>query len=144
MNVFTIEDAIAFASNAHKGQLDKCGEPYILHPIRVMLSLNNKIERIVALLHDVIEDTDVTKTIIKFEFGKVVADAVDAMSKREGETYEDYLKRCASNPIALNVKRADISDNISPLRLYKMIPAKRIYLREKYSKALNYFDSLEK
>jgi (p)ppGpp synthase/HD superfamily hydrolase len=138
-----LEDAIILATKAHDGQFDKIGEHYILHPIRVMLSLNSKLERTVAVLHDVLEDTNTKPEEINEKFGPDVFNAVVALTKKEGESYSAYLMRVAENPLALRVKRADISDNMSPIRLYKLSLEKRTYLREKYMKALNILDSLE-
>lgn len=138
-----LEHAIAFASRKHAGQLDKTGEPHILHPMRVMLALNDPFARQVAVLHDVLEDTDATRSELLHEgFDIKVVEGVVAISKKNGEDYETYLRRLAKNLIALRVKRADISDNMSPTRLYKMTPEKRIKLRDKYTFAINLLDKL--
>ena len=128
-----------FACIAHDGQVDKVGEPYILHPIRVMLSLNTDKERMTAILHDVVEDTnytieDVACIGVPFD----VLDAVDAMTRRKGQTYEDYLKEVKENSLALTVKLADIRDNQSPIRLLQLDTDKRQYLVAKYKKAVEY------
>lgn len=135
-----VELAICLASIAHDGQTDKVGEPYIFHPLRVALSLNSEEERVVAILHDTVEDTDVELKHIQEDFGHKIADAVDALSKRKGEGYFEYLRRVKENPLAKTVKIADIKDNTSPIRLYKLTPEKRIRLRKKYTDALNYLE----
>jgi (p)ppGpp synthase/HD superfamily hydrolase len=139
-----LEDAIALACQYHAGQTDKIGEPYILHPIRVMLSMNSPVERIVAVLHDIIEDTDMTaEKLLELGYSKVAVDAIVSVTKVPGEEYRAYLLRVASNIIGAKVKRADISDNMSPIRLYKLPSEKRISLRDKYTKGLNILDSIE-
>jgi (p)ppGpp synthase/HD superfamily hydrolase len=140
----TLTDAIILATKAHKDQFDKIGEPYILHPIRVMLSLSSPIERIVAILHDVLEDTDITdKDLFLYGYSEKIIDAIKSVSKVDGEKYFDFIKRCCENKIGINVKRADISDNMSPIRLYKLDVNKRIQLREKYVKAINLIDKFQ-
>jgi (p)ppGpp synthase/HD superfamily hydrolase len=140
-----IEDAIRLACFYHHNQVDKIGEPYILHPIRVMLSLNSESERVVAVLHDILEDTNCTAEDL-ITHTKITTEelgAIEAITKREGESYSAYLLRVAENPLAIRVKRADISDNLSPIRLYKLPLEKRTALREKYMMALNMLDSME-
>ena len=143
MSKNSLERAIVFATEAHAGQIDKCGEPYILHPIRVMLSMSSLKERIVAILHDVLEDTDVTEDELKEDFTLDVVAAVVAISKNDNENYLEFIARCCKNKIAINVKRADISDNASPIRLYKLDLEKRKILRQKYTRAINYIDGVE-
>lgn len=112
-----LTDAILLACSAHDGQTDKAGEPYILHPLRVMQAMTTKTDRIVAVLHDVAEDVEYGWDLIHGgEFSDEVVDAVDALTRREGESYEDFIQRCAANPIARRVKLADIADNLSPSR----------------------------
>jgi len=142
---YLLDKAIIIATDAHSGQMDKCGEPYILHPIRVMLSLSSLKERVVAILHDVLEDSIMDENGLKAEgFPADVIAAVVAMSKIKGEKYLDFIERCCKNKLAINVKRADISDNSSPIRLYKLDLETRQRLRMKYAKAINYIDSLER
>jgi len=131
-----LERAIAYAAMKHAGQKDKIGEPYILHPLRVMLSLNTEAERIVAILHDVLEDTDVTASdLLLAGFTETEINAVIAISKTKCQKYEEYLAQVKANKLALNVKKADIRDNSSPARLYLLEPDKREYLRNKYQRA---------
>lgn len=103
--------AIEFAHNAHKDQLDKEGLPAILHPIAVMNRMESELEKIIAILHDTVEDCDVSVLDIRQAFGIVVSNAVDAISRREGEKYFDYIQRCKQNIWARKVKIADIEIN---------------------------------
>lgn len=112
-----LERAIDVAVDAHAGQTDKAGETYIRHPLRVMRSMDSETERIVAVLHDVVEDGDYTSEDIGDQFGPEVRRAVDALTKRDGETYMEFIKRAAENPIARKVKIADLEDNMDLTRL---------------------------
>lgn len=120
-----LERAIAIAVEAHKGQTDKAGAPYILHPLRVMQSLDTDLERIVGVLHDVVEDGP-GWTFERLEgegFGADVLDALRLVTKRpedEGkdiDTYLRFVRRTLSNPVAHRVKIADIRDNLDLTRL---------------------------
>lgn len=136
-----LDSAIITAVAAHVEQVDKCGEPYILHPMRVMLSLQTTEQRIVAILHDVIEDTYVTLEELKeYGYSESILEALDAITKRKGEKYLDYIARIKANPIAKAVKIADIKDNSSPLRIYKLDPKTIARLTEKYANALKFLD----
>jgi guanosine-3',5'-bis(diphosphate) 3'-pyrophosphohydrolase len=112
----TLEQAIALAASAHAGQLDKAGQPYILHPLRVMLAFKptEVDEQIAAVLHDVVEDTHLTLDALRlYGLPDHLVDAIDALTKRKaaGETYRDYVRRLAGNRIARRVKVADITHN---------------------------------
>ncbi len=108
----TLEKAISIAALAHAGQLDKAGQPYILHPLRVMLRMDRDDERIVAVLHDVVEDTSITLEELADEgFSAEVVAAVSALTKLDGESRLDAAKRAADDPIALRVKLADNAEN---------------------------------
>jgi len=116
--VSTLERAIAIAADAHAGQTDKAGEQYILHPLRVMLAMENDLERIVAVLHDVVEDSDITLEDLRAEgFSDDALAAIDALSKREGESKMDAAARAKRNPLALRVKLADNADNQDMIRI---------------------------
>lgn len=136
-----VEKAIEIATKAHAGQLDKCGEPYIFHPLRVMMCLQGSIRRTIAVLHDVLEDTSVTKDDLSKEFPDYVVDAVDALTKRTGEAYSAYLSRIKENAYAIEVKIVDIKDNASPSRLYKLDPDTISRLTTKYSGALKFLEN---
>lgn len=114
----TLERAIAIAASAHAGQRDKAGQPYILHPLRVMLALQSDEERIAAVLHDVVEDTAVTLADLQAEgFAPAVVAAVEALTKRDGEGRLEAARRAAANPIALRVKLADNAENMDLTRI---------------------------
>jgi len=137
----TIEMAIQIAIDAHKGQVDKAGEPYILHPLRVMMNVSGEAEKIVAVLHDVIEDSAVTLADLERSgFSKEVCAAVGALTKAEQEDYDAYLQRVRQNPIAHRVKLADLTDNMDLQRLPELSPDS--YKRmSKYHHAWTYLNS---
>ncbi len=113
-----LNKAIELAHIAHKGQLDKGGNPYINHPLRVMNNVETIEEKIVAVLHDVVEDSEVTLEDLRIaEFSDRIIAAVNAITKVEGEKREDYLQRVMGNPIALRVKIADMTDNADISRI---------------------------
>ena len=113
-----LESAIYLAVRAHAGQLDKSGQPYILHPLRVMFRCQTDEQRIVGVLHDVIEDTSVTvEDLRNAGFNEEILAALDCVTKRNGESYEDFVERAAANPIARRVKLADLEDNMDLRRL---------------------------
>jgi (p)ppGpp synthase/HD superfamily hydrolase len=109
----TLERAIVIAAEAHAGVSDKAGAPYVLHPLRVMLTLSEPNDRIVAVLHDVVEDCDGwTLDRIRSEgFSEKVVEALDSVTMREGEEYFSYVRRAVANPIGRKVKLADLKDN---------------------------------
>lgn len=105
--------AIKIATEAHDGQEDRGGAPYILHPLRVMLAVQGDRERIAAVLHDVAEDCR-EWPLLRLQtqpFSGAVHDALDALTRRKGEDYFDFINRCAADPIARVVKLADLKDN---------------------------------
>jgi len=109
-------NALSFAVKAHGPQLDRSGFPYILHPVRIaeqfMLQQQTHLA-ILALLHDVVEDTEITLGDIEAEFGTKIAVSVDHLTHRKGqETYKQYIKRVTHDPVAVLVKLADIRDNL--------------------------------
>ena len=113
-----LNKAITLAKKAHEGQVDKGGNPYIGHPLRVMNQGENDEEKIVGVLHDAVEDSDLTLEDLRVAgFSDRIVEAVDAITKREEEKRKDYLKRVGDNPLALKVKIADMSDNADILRI---------------------------
>jgi (p)ppGpp synthase/HD superfamily hydrolase len=113
----SIEKALQIAAGAHEGQKDKNGQPYILHPLRVMNAVEGEPAKIVAILHDVIEDTSVTSEDLKREgFEEAVVAALECLTRRKGKPYADYVIRCKGNVIARQVKLADLEDNARPSR----------------------------
>lgn len=126
----TLERAIEIAAKAHRGQIDKAGQPYILHPLRVMLRMKSDHERMAAVLHDVVEDTDVTLEQLRQEgFPAEVVAAVDALTKRPGETRRQAAQRAGADPIALEVKLADNAENSDLSRIPH--PTEKDYARMK-------------
>jgi guanosine-3',5'-bis(diphosphate) 3'-pyrophosphohydrolase len=116
--MFTLERAIEIAAKAHAGQLDKAGEPYILHPIRVMLAVRSPYERLAAILHDVVEDTGISfEDLADENFPPEVIEAVRALTKEPGESRIDAARRAVRNPIARVVKLADVADNMNMARI---------------------------
>lgn len=125
----TLETAIEIAVAAHKGQVDKRGEPYILHPLAVMLICGNPLigplspqqlrdAQIVGVLHDVIEDTDITLADLANKgFSPIVIAALDGVTRREGEPYSKFIDRAKAHPISRHVKVADLSHNLGKERV---------------------------
>lgn len=114
-----LEDAIQTALDAHRGQTDKGGHPYILHPLRLMLSMASEQEKIVAILHDVIEDNpDYTiDSIRQAGYPDDICEALTCLTKIPGEVYADFIRRIKPNPLATKVKLADLADNMDITRL---------------------------
>jgi (p)ppGpp synthase/HD superfamily hydrolase len=114
----TLEDAIRLAVQAHRGQKDKAGAPYILHPLRLMLGLRSDVERMVAVLHDVVEDTPYTLLELQQAgYPEPVLEALDYLTRRGNETYEEFIERVKANPLARKVKVADLEDNMDIRRI---------------------------
>ena len=113
-----LDKAIAIAQKAHIAQIDKAGKPYIGHPLRVMEAMETESEKIVAILHDAVEDSELTIEDLNIAgFSDRVVRAIDAITKREGEELQDYLIRVMDNPLALKVKIADMTDNLDLSRI---------------------------
>lgn len=114
-----LDKAILIATKAHQNQVDKAGKPYILHPIRVMMKMENEIEQIVAILHDVLEDCpDYDEESLRTEgFSSEVVEALSVLNRNNYPDYQAYICNVARNPIARVVKIADLEDNINVLRL---------------------------
>lgn len=115
-----LERAIAIAAEAHAGQMDKAGQPYILHPLRVMLGAKTHDERVVAVLHDVVEDSDWTiEDLTEKGLTKVQAAALDAVTRKEDETYTEFVERAGKNEVGRAVKILDLHDNCDLARIGK-------------------------
>jgi hypothetical protein len=113
-----LETAIAIAVEAHSGQKERNGQPYIMHPLRVMQRVHTEEEKIVAVLHDVVEDTPWTPAMLaKRGFPKYLLNALACVTVRKGESYPALIRRAASNPISRRVKLADLEDNTDIHRL---------------------------
>jgi len=117
----TLEDAIALAATAHKGQTDKAGAPYVLHLLRVMMEQKTETARVVAVLHDLVEDTEHTfEDLEERGYAADVIAALQAVTRKEGETYAAFAARAARHPVGRAVKRADLEDNMDVRRLDEM------------------------
>lgn len=113
-----LDKAALICVTKHAGQRDKMGCAYFQHPMRVAMHCTTDAEKIVALLHDTIEDTDVTPDYLLAEgFPREIVDAVLSVTKREGESYEDFVRRASQNHIGRVVKLRDLEDNLNALRL---------------------------
>lgn len=128
-------------ATAHQGQSDKAGMPYHLHPERVAARCATDAERIVALLHDTIEDTDVSPDyLLSRGFPQYIVDAILSVTKRDGETYEDFVARAKQNPIGRMVKVHDLEDNMDIRRL-DVISDESVNRLRKYLKAYHFLKS---
>lgn len=130
------ELALVLAAFAHEGQTDKAGVDYIEHPKTVAATFTDENRIIVALLHDVLEDTFVTESTIRNLFGDEIADACRALTHADGEPYLDYVQRAIGNPIARDVKKADLLNNMDLKRLPIITAQDTKRIREKYIPAL--------
>lgn len=129
--------AMQIAYDAHHGQTDKAGVPYVFHPMHLAEAMEDEICCCAALLHDVVEDTAVTLEDLAAVFPPEVVEAVALLTHEEGTDYFDYVHRIRSNPIALKVKLADLAHNSDATRFAGVsVPEDRIgYFRDKYTKA---------
>lgn len=131
-----LERAIALALEAHRGQTDRQGQPYILHPLHVMMQMDDEAEMIAAVLHDVIEDTGMTLDDLRAEgFSEQALTAVDLLTHdKETTSYETYVRRLKPNPMARKIKLADLRHNMDIRRIRTMSDADKARL-EKYHRA---------
>ena len=132
-----LEKAIKLAGEVHRNQLDKGGTPYILHPLRLMLQMEEEAEMIAAVLHDVVEDTDLeVEDLRQRGFPEEAVEAIECLTKREGEDYDTFISRVEKNPLAAKVKIADLRDNMNMERIPEVGPGdlKRL---ARYHRALN-------
>jgi len=133
MNI--IEKSLEIALEAYSGQTDKAGKTYILHPLRLMTQMETEEEMSVALLHDVIEDSEYTaEDLLNNGIPTTVVNAVQSLTKNSGESYESFIERVLENKLAAKIKRADIEDNINILRL-NSVTEKDLERIAKYHKA---------
>lgn len=129
--------AIAIASEAHKHQKDKLGEPYILHPIRVMMMCKTDEERIVAILHDLLEDSAWTdEALLRAGFPAEIVEAIVCLTRQDGEEYPAFIDRVTTNKLATRVKLFDLKDNLAPDRLDELSTPTQLRLRAKYEGAI--------
>lgn len=131
------EQAVQYALHWHAADKDLSGLPVLLHPLRVMAAGNNQYERVVGVLHDTVEDTFATLESIRAMFGQEIRDGVDSVTRRDEETYREFIERCALNPKAVIVKVNDIHDNLGRCH---PDPEKKARLRKRYLAALKYLD----
>ena len=128
--------ALSLATKPHEGQKDKAGEDYINHPKRVAEKCQSLDEKVTALLHDVIEDTDITTNDLKdLGFPQYIIDSILSVTKRENEDYMDFILRSKSNIIGRNVKIQDLLDNMDLNRL-SVVTDKDLKRLQKYIAAL--------
>ena len=115
----TLAEAILLAVQAHHGQTQRNGQPYILHPLTLMLRFDaDEDAQIVAVLHDVVEDTAVTLDDLRaIGFAPLIVETVEHLTRRAGEPYEAFIERIRPHPLARKVKLADLRDNLNGLRL---------------------------
>lgn len=152
--IFDIRElAYEVMESAHKGQCDKGGNAYFLHPFRVSQEVKNYftwkhtdfdkfIAECVALLHDVIEDSDITADDLTHEgFEHAIVNRVVRMTRKEGESYMDYIKRIGEDNICRIVKMCDLKDNMDITRLEKLTDDDLSRLK-KYHKAYKYLETL--
>lgn len=130
--------ALELAVEKHKNQTDKAGNPYILHPLHVMENVNSKEGKIVAILHDIIEDTDITEDyLLKIGLSKRIVDAVVALTRSEDMDYQEYIKNLSSNSLAKEVKLSDLEHNMDLKRL-PTLEEKDLERNRKYQIAYHY------
>ena len=132
----TLAHAIALAVEAHQGQVDRTDRPYILHPLRVMFQLESDTDRIVAILHDVVEDTAYTLADLRqMGYSEEIITALDGVTRRDEESYEAFVERSAQNPISRRVKLADLTDNMDVRRIAGELSDKDVALLKRYQRA---------
>ena len=134
-----VKEAEQLAREKHKLQTDKNGDPYILHPLRVAARVSTETEKVVALLHDVLEDTDTTTDeLVTCGVTQEQIQALQLLTHAKQEPYLTYLTRVKKNPLAMAVKLADLADNSDPDRLAKLPVAMAERLRQKYEQAYSF------
>lgn len=145
----TLEDAIMFATKLHKGQLDKRREPYILHPLAVMLEGKNKNERITGVLHDVMEDCEIkTNDLRELGYSEEIIKALELLTKlpEEENDYSAFINRIgkSGNELAISVKINDIKNNLDKKRFPRKPKEKDFERRDKYLRAIFYLENIKK
>lgn len=135
INTKLTRKAMIIAYKAHQNQFDKANIPYIYHPIHIAEQMDTELECIVALLHDVVEDTDITLNDLEKEFPQEVIDLLKILTHDKKIDYIEYIEKVKTNPIATKIKIADLKHNSDITRLENITTTdlKRI---EKYKKAL--------
>lgn len=135
--------ALSLCFEAHKDQVDKSGLPYVFHPFHLAMEMTDELSTVVALLHDVIEDTDYTlQDLEKMGFPPAVLEAISLMTHREGVPYMEYVATIKTNPLARIVKMADLRHNSNIARVDN--PTEKDYARvEKYRRAMALLEQAE-
>ena len=136
-----IDIALAIARKAHAGQVDKAGVDYIQHPLYVASQVKTEQEKAVALLHDVLEDSDITASdLLAYGLSNEVVTAVQTLTKKKGQSYQDYLEKVKSNNLARVVKLADLKHNsdLSRLKTVSNTDYERV---KKYKNAIRYLST---
>lgn len=132
----TLEDAIALAVQIHRGQTDRAGQPYILHPLRIMFRLTDPLAQMVGVLHDVIEDSHLTfDDLRQLGYDETVITALDGVTRRDNETYDEFVTRSLIHPVSRQVKLADLEDNMDIRRLQGEPTAKDCERLRRYRRA---------
>lgn len=139
INTKLTRKAMRVSYEAHKNQVDRAGVPYIFHPIHVAEQMDTEIECVVALLHDVVEDTDIAIEELQKEFPNEVIEVLKLLTHDKNEDYMKYIEKIKMNPVAKKVKVADILHNSDETRL-DSITEEDIIRRNKYKKALEFFE----
>ena len=141
-SMVTLECAITLASLCHSGQRDKSGQPYILHPLRVMMACQGDLDAMtVAVLHDTIEDTSLEEHELSDNYPEHIVEAVVALTRPpkgtpNRPTHMEDIKALKSNPPARKVKLADLKDNMDPVRMAQLEPGEAKGLMKRYEKAM--------
>ncbi|WP_144536798.1 hypothetical protein [Bacillus thuringiensis] len=138
-----LQKAIQISFEAHKGQTDKGGNPYILHPLYVMNQLEAIEEKIVGVLHDTKEDAGLTDEFFRAEgFSERIIRGIDSVTRRPDETYMEFVKRSSEDELGRNVKKEDILHNMDLSRI-PVITKKHVSLQKRYKKGLDYLNQAE-
>lgn len=132
--------AFLLAEKAHEGQTDKAGVDYIQHPITVASLVDGENEKVSALLHDVMEDTEFPESALRILFGDEIVDTLLLFTHRDGESYEEYIEKISKSELATKVKIADLTHNSDLTRL-KTVTDKDIQRYNKYQKSIEYLKS---
>lgn len=128
--------AMRIAYEAHHGQVDKGGLPYIFHPYHLAEQMDDEVSCCAALLHDVVEDTDITLEALAKEFPQEVMEVLSLLTHQEDVPYYDYVQAVKANPIAVKIKLADIAHNSDQTRCPNLTPEQLAYFRDKYTRAV--------
>ena len=137
-----LDQAMELAELHHSGQVDKAGQPYIGHIRRVVGAVDTSEEKLAAALHDLLEDTPVTAAdLLTAGWSPEIVRVVEALTRGDDESYEDFVRRAAQDPIARTVKRADVADNADEARLALLPTGQAARLRSKYGRAARILNS---